>query len=96
MVITPFKKIIKWSTTVTYAVTDCIWYTVLHYHGIKVSSNWEKWYAWHPIVIRGSHVWRREVYRKAVLIKDDDSHMLVYTYIYADDIDLICGDIEGK
>lgn len=90
--ISPIKKFIGLTASATYAVTDFLWYAALQHKGIRVSEKWERWYAWHPVIIRGEHVWRKEIYRKAILYKDNEVNMFVYAYRYADDIDLIKGD----
>ena len=37
-------------------------------------SDWEQWFAWHPVVIHGKRVWCKTVYRR-----------LINTYVDYDD-----------
>ena len=41
---------------------------------------WHKWFAWHPIKIRGNRVWLKTVYRRNVISYVDMDNWATYEY----------------
>ena len=33
-------------------------------HAIARTCSWRKWFAWHPVKVKGERVWLRYVYRR--------------------------------
>lgn len=41
---------------------------------------WAKWFAWHPVKIKGNRVWLRTIYRRRVANYSDMERWMYYEY----------------
>lgn len=45
-----------------------------------IYGDWEKWFAWKPVKIRGGKVWLRTIYRRCITSYVDVDMMQHYEY----------------